>query len=72
MAPMVTWNPKANGLFLEAVERLPGESRDAYLDEACGDDADLRQRVEALLAASDRAGSFLESPATGGAANQPV
>jgi len=61
---MVTWNPKANELFLEAVERQPRESRNAYLDEACGDDAALREQVESLLAASDRAGSFLESPAS--------
>ncbi|MBA3483167.1 MAG: serine/threonine protein kinase, partial [Pirellulales bacterium] len=58
------WNPKANELFLEAVERQPRESRNAYLDEACGDDAALREQVESLLAASDRAGSFLESPAS--------
>ena len=38
-------------------------ARGAYLDEACAGDANLRQRVEALLDAHEAAGSFLESPA---------
>src|SRR5688572_22372681 len=62
---MVTWNPKANDLFLEAVEKPPGESRAAYLDEVCGTDVALREQIESLLAANDRAGTFLESPAAG-------
>src|SRR5262249_38506256 len=37
--------------------------RGAYLEEACGPDQALRRRVEALLLAHDRAGSFLEAPA---------
>src|SRR5262249_50829718 len=37
----------------------------AYLDEACGHDADLRQYVERLLAAHPRAASFLNAPAPG-------
>src|SRR5688572_12220408 len=39
------------------------EARRVYLDMACGGDAGVRARVEALLAAHDRAGSFLEAPA---------
>mgnify|MGYP001441879792 CR=1 FL=1 len=35
--------------------------RAAYLDAACGDDADLRAKVEGLLRAEAEAGSFLES-----------
>jgi len=38
-------------------------ARRAYLDETCAGDATLRQKIEALLAAFDEAGSFLESPA---------
>jgi serine/threonine protein kinase len=34
----------------------------AYLDEACGGDTALRQRVEALLASHEQAGSFLCLP----------
>src|SRR5207302_8060299 len=59
---MPTWNPRANDLFLKALElRSPGE-RQEYLDGACAGDAALRAEVEALLEASARAGSFLESP----------
>ena len=45
--------------------RLPPGQRAAYLDEACAGDAALRQRVEELLHASEAAGAFLESPASG-------
>src|SRR5262249_31211214 len=38
-------------------------ARAAYLAEACGTDAELRRRVEELLAAHDSAGAFLEQPA---------
>jgi serine/threonine protein kinase/dienelactone hydrolase len=36
--------------------------RSAYLDGVCGDNADLRARVEALLKANEEAGDFLEAP----------
>jgi WD40 repeat protein/serine/threonine protein kinase len=49
--------------LFEAALELPPESRLAYLDGACGGDAALRQRLEALLSKHDRAGRFLESPA---------
>ena len=39
---------------------LEGAERDAYLDEACGDDAELRRAVEQMLAADDRSASFLD------------
>ena len=50
-------------VFGEAIRRTAGDVRDAYLDEVCGDDLPLRQRVARLLKASDEAQSFLESPA---------
>jgi eukaryotic-like serine/threonine-protein kinase len=46
--------------FAEALERTDLAARAAYLDGACAGNAVLRQRVEALLAAHDRAGQFLE------------
>jgi serine/threonine protein kinase len=49
-------------IFIAALE-LPSGQRAAYLDEACAGDAALRRRVEQLLAASEAAGTFLESPA---------
>src|SRR5262245_60468240 len=48
-------------IFDAALELPPGD-RAAVLDRACGGDADLRQRVAALLARHDLAGSFLEEP----------
>jgi tetratricopeptide (TPR) repeat protein/tRNA A-37 threonylcarbamoyl transferase component Bud32 len=49
-------------IFIAALD-LPSGQRAAYLDEACAGDAALRRRVEQLLAASEAAGAFLESPA---------
>ncbi|UCG15197.1 MAG: hypothetical protein JSV19_07855, partial [Phycisphaerales bacterium] len=60
---MKDWNAKANDLFLQALEIQSGVARRGFLDESCGADAELRRRVEALLVASEQAGSFLESPA---------
>jgi serine/threonine protein kinase/Tol biopolymer transport system component len=53
---------KIEELFHEALERAP-ESRQAFLDVACGGDADLQRQVELLLAKAREAGSFLETPA---------
>ncbi|MBW3599199.1 MAG: serine/threonine protein kinase, partial [Planctomycetes bacterium] len=50
-------------IFLAAVDKPPQAEREAYLAEACGDDAELRRRVEALLAACNEPASFLERPA---------
>ena len=63
---MSGWNPRANEIFLAAVESLDVAQRLALLDEQCGADGDLRAQVESLLAASERAGSFLEHPAIDG------
>ena len=46
-------------IFLNAVHINPAE-RAQFLDEQCGQDADLRQRVEKLLAAQPHVGKFLE------------
>ena len=54
--------PRVKRLLAEALARQ-GADRQAYLAEACGTDAELRARVDTLLAAGDRAGTFLESPA---------
>jgi serine/threonine protein kinase/tetratricopeptide (TPR) repeat protein len=49
-------------LFIGALQRQDPAERQAYLAEACGADAALRQRVEGLLEVYERAGSFLEKP----------
>ena len=38
-------------------------AREAYLQQICGDDAAIGQRVRALLKAYEESASFLESPA---------
>jgi serine/threonine protein kinase len=48
-------------IFKEAVDQPP-EQRSLFLDQACADDPSLREEVEALIASSDCAESFLESP----------
>jgi serine/threonine protein kinase/tetratricopeptide (TPR) repeat protein len=49
-------------IFFAALEKSTAEERGAYLDEACGGDAELRRRVERLLAAHPEVGSCLEPP----------
>src|SRR5437667_8649350 len=51
-------------IFSAALDRESPAERAAYLDAACGPDAALRERVEALLRAHDRAGGFLEPRGT--------
>src|SRR5262245_48476525 len=42
---------------------LPASQRGEFLQRACGDDAQLRRRIEALLRASESTGGFLpEAP----------
>jgi tetratricopeptide (TPR) repeat protein len=52
---------RLKGLFVAAVE-LPVADRAAFLERECGTDAELRERVEALLKAHDAPGSFLADP----------
>jgi WD40 repeat protein/serine/threonine protein kinase len=53
---------KAEEILLAAVEKQTPAERAAYLDGACGPDAELRALVEGLLKAHEEAGSFLEQP----------
>ncbi|MBI1917139.1 MAG: serine/threonine protein kinase [Planctomycetes bacterium] len=52
-------------IFLAAVEKADPQERAAFLREACGGEAALRQQVEGLLGQHEQAGSFLESPPPG-------
>jgi hypothetical protein len=52
---------RAKSIFLAAADR-PGEERAAFLDGACAGEAELRRRVEQLLAAHDRPDSLPEAP----------
>ena len=48
--------PRREEAIFDAVLALPPEQRPAYLDQACGQDAQLRQRIELLLRSHDHAG----------------
>jgi WD40 repeat protein len=58
-------DPELMTIFAEALERTDPADRAAYLDGACAANAALRRRVEALLAAHDGAGRFLEGEPAG-------
>ncbi|MFO0903686.1 MAG: protein kinase [Pirellulales bacterium] len=49
-------------IFEKAIEIQDRKQRDAFLDQACGADAALRQRLDELLASHDQASGFLKVP----------
>ncbi|MBA4123236.1 MAG: protein kinase [Acidobacteria bacterium] len=55
---------KVKAIFDSAVEVAP-DNRSAFLNDACADDGELRREVETLLASSDEAESFMETPFAG-------
>jgi TolB-like protein/Flp pilus assembly protein TadD len=57
---------RVEDLFHAALGRPP-ESRRAFLDEVCADDAGLRRDVEVLLSNDEKAGGFLDEPVLAGA-----
>ena len=57
--------PESVVALFEAALALEPSEREAFLDEGCGHDTELRQTVENLLAEDARAGSFLQHPAFG-------
>ena len=52
-----------DAIFVQAAELPNDAARSKYLDVVCGGDDDLKVRVERLLAAVPRIGSFMEAPA---------
>ena len=49
--------------LFDRARALSPDERSRFLDDACGGDASLRADVERLLAANDRAGDFIATPA---------
>jgi len=47
--------------LLDAAFELEPDKREAFLDQACAGNEDLRKQIEALLAADERAHSFTEA-----------
>ena len=56
---MASTPKRESEIFNSALERTSPAERAAFLDGACGEDADLRARVGALLSAHELAGGFL-------------
>ena len=50
-------------IFFAALEKGTPEEQVAYLHAACGEDEDLRLRVQRLLNAQPQLGGFLQRPA---------
>jgi serine/threonine protein kinase/Tfp pilus assembly protein PilF len=53
-------SPEMLSIFAGALEQPSFEKRAAFLDTACRASVELRQRIEALLKAHDKAGGFLQ------------
>jgi serine/threonine protein kinase/Flp pilus assembly protein TadD len=63
-------SPNREEAIFDGALQLPPAHRAAYVDAACGADAELRSRVQVLLEAHEKAGGFLDpaaapSPAAG-------
>lgn len=58
-------------IFGAAIE-LPPEERSVYLDRVCGNDTELRARVEELLKLSGDTDGFMQQPAIELAELEPV
>jgi non-specific serine/threonine protein kinase/serine/threonine-protein kinase len=58
--PPERWR-RISSLFDEAV-KLPLAERASFIEQACGEDTDLKARVLELLESSERAAEFLEKP----------
>ena len=60
---MSSGQPSEATIFNQARGIVGNDERRAYLDQACGADAKLRDRIEKLLAAYAEESQFLEQPA---------
>src|SRR5262245_14495677 len=57
--------PSIDSLFCSAIEIEAPDRRAAFLEQACGDDQELKRQVERLLHAHFHGGSILDAPALG-------
>ncbi len=63
---------REESVFYAAREKASFAERQVYLRDACGEDQELLNRVEALLAADEDPASFLEDPAIVATFNLPA
>ena len=61
---MTTPESPVEAIFSAALAKPSPQERATYLDQACGGDLDLRRRVEQLLDAHAKLGSFLQEDGT--------
>jgi len=59
---MMSENKETRDVFLAVLALSSAEEQSHYLDQACRDKPELRQRVERLLREHQQVGSFLENP----------
>ena len=55
---MLAEHPDLAAIFNEAIAHESAVERSRFLDEACGSDSKIRERIEALLRAHSKAGRF--------------
>jgi serine/threonine protein kinase len=60
--PITAHGERIKEILHAALEMKSPAERDRYLNEVCREDAALRQQVESLLQAHERAGDFLSEP----------
>ena len=65
---------KVKAVFLEALDKYPPDQWGPYLDEACGEDRELRRNVQVLLDAHESGDSLLDKGAiaAGATIDQPL
>ena len=56
------WDSRVNDLFLQAIEILDEPARNAFLNEQCGDDVELRKQIDSMLVDQAEAVSFFDQP----------
>ena len=59
-------------IFLRALDIASSEEREAYLDQACGQNVNLRAEVKALLHANQKSGDLLDLPESPATIDQPI
>jgi serine/threonine protein kinase/Tfp pilus assembly protein PilF len=66
-------DPSRDVAIFTAAHELPEGERASYLTQVCGDDIELRRRVEALLRAHSELGDFMqEAPTTASQRKEPA
>ncbi len=61
-------------IFSNALEIASADERSQYLDQACGDDVELRKRIDDLLRSHSDVGSFMVAlaPGIGASIDEPI